>query len=165
MPEKRREHKNVQRFCCPYCGRRLWSLGRQKHFFHYSGSAQIQQDVNILHKAIFIDNKSAYIDHNSCTKEFLLLEEFLCGDHGKLWMKVTRKTCDTVVATTTSKKKLVTDDSLNPIKHAQLVSKQIRLLHKLSDKNILQQRTKRSNIFIAKNYTYFRKIYQFLQKK
>lgn len=170
MPKKLKlsEHQNVQRFCCPYCERRLWSLGSPERFLYYSGGAEIRQNVNMLHKsAIFMDNTSACAESNSWTEEFLWIEEFLCGDHGKLWMKVNRKTCDTVVATIASQTRWATNDPLNPIKHAQFVTKRIKLLRKLSDqeKISLQQQIKRSAIFIAKKYTYSKKIYQFFQKK
>lgn len=83
MPGKRSKHKKIQRFCCAYCDRRLWSLGNPKHFLCYLGFLGIGQNV--------VDTSS-------------WLEEFICGEHGKLWMKVTRKTSDIrVVALATSR--------------------------------------------------------------
>ena len=72
------KHKKVQRFYCAYCDRRLWNLGNQKHFLCYLVEClKIRQNV---------------ADSNSW------LEEFFCGEHGKLWMRVTRKTGGTRVA-------------------------------------------------------------------
>lgn len=99
MPGKRSKHKNAQRFYCAYCERRLWRLGSPKHFVFYVGAAEIQQNVNMPHKsAMFLANKGAYVDSNSW------IEEFFCGDHGKLWMKVTRKTDNTLVTTLATSK-------------------------------------------------------------
>ena len=94
MPGKRSNHKNVQRFYCPYCERRLWRLGSPKHFLFYIEASEIQKNVNMSHKsAAFLANKGTYVDNNCW------IEEFFCGDHGKLWMKVTRKPGGIIVAT------------------------------------------------------------------
>lgn len=94
MPGKRSKHKNVQRFCCPYCDRRLWRLGSPKHFMYYLEASEIQKNVHMSHKsAAFLANKGAYVDSNSW------IEEFLCGEHGRLWMKITRNTDRTLVST------------------------------------------------------------------
>lgn len=77
MPEKCSKHKNVQRFYCAYCNRRLWSLGNPKHFLFYLGETENWQNV---------------VDSNSW------IEEFYCGEHGKLWMKLSRKTGSMPVA-------------------------------------------------------------------
>jgi hypothetical protein len=93
MPAKRSK-RNVQRFYCPYCDRRLWRLGSPKHFLFYLEPSEIQQNVNMSRKsAVFLANKGAYVDSNSW------IEEFLCGDHGKLWLKVKRKSDGTFVTT------------------------------------------------------------------
>lgn len=99
MPGKRSKFKNAQRFYCPYCERRLWRLGSPKHFLYYLGASEIQQNVNMPHKsAMFLANKGAYVDNNSW------IEDFFCGDHGKLWLKVTRKTCNNLVTTLATSK-------------------------------------------------------------
>ena len=98
MPGKRSNRKNVQHFYCPYCERRLWRLGSPKHFLYYLEASEIQQNVNISRKsAVFLAHKGAYVDTNSW------IEEFFCGDHGKLWMKVTRKDGKLVPTLATSK--------------------------------------------------------------
>lgn len=92
MPGKRSKRKNVQRFYCPYCERRLWRLGSPKHFLFYLEAAEIHQNVNISRKnAVFLAAKGAYVDSNSW------IEEFLCTGDGKLWLKVNRKSCGTLV--------------------------------------------------------------------
>ncbi len=86
MPGKRSKYKNVRHFYCPYCERRLWRLGSPKHFLYYTGASEIQKNTNVPRKnALLLSTKGTYVDSNSW------IEEFLCGDHGKLWMKVTRK--------------------------------------------------------------------------
>lgn len=85
MPGKRSQRKKVQHFCCPYCDRRLWRLGSPKHFVFYSTATEIKQNVNMSHKsAAFLANRGTYVDSNSW------IEEFFCGDHGKLWMKLNK---------------------------------------------------------------------------
>lgn len=85
MPGKRSNRKNVQHFCCPYCDRRLWRLGSPKHFIFYSQASEIQQHTNISRKnAAFLANKGTYVDKNAW------IEEFFCGEHGKLWLKLSR---------------------------------------------------------------------------
>lgn len=99
MPGKRSKRKNVQHFNCPYCDRRLWRLGSPKHFLFYLEASEIQQNVNISRKsAVFLAAQGAYVDGNSW------IEEFFCGDDGKLWMKVNRKTGGTLVATLATSK-------------------------------------------------------------
>lgn len=94
MPGKRSRRKDVQRFYCPYCERRLWRLGSPKHFLFYLQPSEIQRNVNISRKsAVFLAAKGAYVDNNSW------IEEFLCGDDGKLWLKVNRKSGGTLVTT------------------------------------------------------------------
>lgn len=86
MPGKRSKRKNVQRFYCPFCEHRLWRLGSPKHFLFYLGASEIQQNVDVSRKnAALLASQGVYTDRNSW------LEEFFCGEHGKLWMKVTRK--------------------------------------------------------------------------
>jgi len=85
MPGKRSKHKNVQRFYCPYCERRLWRLGSPKHYLFYLGASEIKKNVSMSRQsAELLASKGAYVDSGSWI-------EFFCGDHGKLWMKVTRR--------------------------------------------------------------------------
>ena len=93
MPGKRSKHKNVQRFYCPYCERRLWRLGSPKHYIYYLGASQIQKNVDMPRKsAELLAAKGVYTDTNCW------IEDFFCGDHGKLWMKVTRAPGNVIVA-------------------------------------------------------------------
>jgi hypothetical protein len=48
--------------------------------------------------AEFLATKGAYIDNSSW------IEEFFCGEHGKLWMKVTKKAGSIIVATLATSK-------------------------------------------------------------
>lgn len=86
MPGKRSNRKNVQRFYCPYCDRRLWRLGSPKHFLFYLEAIEIQKNRNMPRKsAEILASKGTYVDNN------VWIEEFFCGEHGKFWMKVTKK--------------------------------------------------------------------------
>jgi hypothetical protein len=99
MPCKRSNRKNVQHFCCPYCDRRLWRLGSPKHFLFYLEAAEIQQNVSMSRKsAAFLANRGAYVDRNAW------IEEFFCGEHGKLWMKLTKNDQGKLVATLANSK-------------------------------------------------------------
>lgn len=92
MPGKRSRYKNVQ--LCPHCARRLWRQGSPKHKLFYLGASEIQQHIKMPHNsAAILANKGPYVDNNSW------IEEFFCGEHGKLWMKITKKSDGTLVAT------------------------------------------------------------------
>lgn len=93
MPGKRSNRKDINRFCCPYCDRRLWRLGSPKHFVFYLEASEIQKNVNMPRKsATILANQGAYVDRNSW------IEDFFCGDHGKFWMKVTKTRSGKLVA-------------------------------------------------------------------
>lgn len=93
MPNKRSKRNQVHRFCCIYCERRLWRLGSPKHHLFYREVSEIKQHLNISRKnAIFLAAKGVYVDHNSW------IEEFLCGEHGTMWLLVSKKTDGTLVA-------------------------------------------------------------------
>ncbi|MBV9386398.1 MAG: hypothetical protein JOZ78_08220 [Chroococcidiopsidaceae cyanobacterium CP_BM_ER_R8_30] len=86
MPGKRSKRNKVQHFYCPYCEHRLWRLGSPKHFLFYLGAAEIKQNVGMSSKsAALLAARGDYLDNNSW------IEDFFCRDHGKLWMKITRK--------------------------------------------------------------------------
>ena len=94
MPGKRSKHKNIQRFYCPYCECRLWRLGSPKHYLFYLGASEIKKNVDMSRQsAELLASKGAYVNSNAW------IEEFFCGEHGKLWMKVTRKAGSIIVAT------------------------------------------------------------------
>ena len=99
MPGKRSKRNKIQHFYCPYCERRLWRLGSPKHFLFYTGASEIQQNVEMPRKsAILLANQGDYVDSNSW------IEEFFCGDHGKLWMRITRKSDGKIVTTQATNK-------------------------------------------------------------
>lgn len=98
MLKKHYNRKNVQRFYCFYCDRRLWRLGSPKRFIFHLDALQIQQKFNISRKsAVYLATKGICVDGNSW------LEEFCCGEDGKLWMKVVMNTGSDLVGITTSK--------------------------------------------------------------
>lgn len=86
MPGKRSNRKNVPRFHCPQCNSRLWRLGSPKHFLFYTGALEIQQHVSMPRQsAVLLAAKGVYVDRNCW------IEEFMCGEHSKLWIKITKK--------------------------------------------------------------------------
>ena len=99
MPGKRSKYKNVHRFYCPYCNFRLWRQGGPKHKLFYLEASEIQQNVKMPHKsAVILANKGPYVDNHSW------IEEFFCGEHGKLWMKITKNHDEKLVATLATSK-------------------------------------------------------------
>jgi len=110
MPGKRSKRNKVQHFYCPYCERRLWRTGSPKHFLFYLGASEIQQNVDVSRQsAILLATKGDYVDSNSW------IEDFCCGEHGKLWMKVTRKNDGSLVtALATSKDWQQTTRTIRP---------------------------------------------------
>ncbi|OKH21784.1 hypothetical protein [Chroogloeocystis siderophila] len=86
MPGKRSSRKNVTRFFCPYCEQRLWRRGGEKYHLFYTGALEIQQNVSMPRQsAVMLAAKGVYVDNN------VWIEEFTCGQHGKMWLKVCRK--------------------------------------------------------------------------
>lgn len=97
MPSKR-SSRNTQRFYCPYCERRLWrSSNPTKYNLFYVGASEILQNVDMPRQsAIELAKKGVYVDNN------VWLEEFFCGEHGSIWMKLGKKPdgkCNTSLAT------------------------------------------------------------------
>ena len=94
MPNQRKNRSKTQKFWCPHCQRRLWRLGSQKHYVFYHDISEIKKNLNITRKkASFLVNQSnPYIDRNSW------IEEFFCEGHGKIWMRLSKKTDGTIVA-------------------------------------------------------------------
>ena len=110
MPGKRSSRKQIQHFCCPYCDRRLWRAGSTKHFLFYTEAAQIRQYVNVSHKsAALLASQGAYVDRNTW------IEEFFCGEHGKLWLKLNRDSAGQLTSQiATSKDWQQTTQTINP---------------------------------------------------
>lgn len=93
MPGKRSNRKNVHHFRCPHCDSRLWRSGSPKHFLYYTGAVEIQQHVNMPRQsAVLLAAKGVYVDRNCW------IEDFTCGQHGKMWMKITKKTDGSLIA-------------------------------------------------------------------
>lgn len=86
MPNRsKRKRKKI--FFCPYCNRRLWRLGGQKH------------QISILCKhANLLAAEDKKLDDNSWFEGLAWTEEFICEQHGKVRMLVTRKADGTLAA-------------------------------------------------------------------
>ena len=110
MPGKRSSRKQIQHFCCPYCNRRLWRSGSTKHFLFYTEVSQIRQYVNVSHKnAALLASQGAYLDRNAW------IEEFFCGEHGKIWLKINRNPVSQLTSQlATSKDWQQTTRTINP---------------------------------------------------
>jgi hypothetical protein len=86
MANKRSKRAHIQKFHCPYCEGRLWRLGGPRHFLYYSNAAEILKNLDVTRKrATLIATQGAYIDR------LTWIEEFFCGDHGKLWLRLHQK--------------------------------------------------------------------------
>lgn len=86
MPSKCSNQKNAQRFYCPKCDRRLWRVGNSKYFLSYTEVSESRRYVKMLHQeALLLTAKGT---HNSCHS---WVEEFVCGEHGTLWMKLSKQ--------------------------------------------------------------------------
>lgn len=59
--------QNIPPIYCPYCNRRLWYIGRHKLFLFYIRNPSDRQNI--------IDSDSH-------------VEELLCGEHGKFFVKI-----------------------------------------------------------------------------
>jgi len=83
MPNKRRNRGKTPYFPCPFCEQRLWRLGGEKHFVYYETAKEISINRGLTHKkSVLVANQGVYVDKQSW------LEEFLCGEHGRLWLLV-----------------------------------------------------------------------------
>ena len=93
MVRRRSSRNKVQQFYCPYCEGRMWRAGSQKHFLFYLGASEIQRNVGISRKsAVMLAAKGDYVDSKSW------IEDFFCTEHGKLWMKITKRAQENLVA-------------------------------------------------------------------
>lgn len=86
MPNKRSKRKKTQKFCCVHCQQRLWRLNGEKYSLHYKEVAEIKHHLGVSRKnAMLLAAKGACVDANAW------LEEFFCGEHGKMWMLVSKQ--------------------------------------------------------------------------
>ncbi len=93
MSNKRCKRKKNQQFYCIHCERRLWRLGSPKHFLFYTNESEIGLNLNTsCCHTMCLAAKGSYIYHNSW------IEEFLCGEHGKMWVLVCKKANATILA-------------------------------------------------------------------
>jgi hypothetical protein len=86
MPNKRSSRKRNQKFYCPKCEARLWRIGNPKYSLFCQGITEIQQGFNLSRKkaSFLAAQEFAPVNRNTW------LEEFLCSEHGKIWMRVTK---------------------------------------------------------------------------
>jgi len=83
MPNKRRNRGATPNFPCPYCEKRLWRLGSERHFLFYETAKEISTYVGLTHKkSALVASQGIYVDKRSW------LEEFLCGEDGRFWLLV-----------------------------------------------------------------------------
>lgn len=98
MFKQRSQRQRPQRFFCPHCERRLWRLGSPKHFLLHQGLSNIPPNLDISSKqAIFLAAK--VVDNDTW------VEEFLCGEDGKLRLLVHIKENGTLVTVPKSTKR------------------------------------------------------------
>lgn len=87
MPNKRSNRKNIKHFFCPFCDTRLWRLGSQKYHLFYKNKTEMRENLRISAKnaAFLAAQQSTCVDQN------VWLEEFFCGEHGTMWLKISRQ--------------------------------------------------------------------------
>lgn len=87
MPNKRNNRNKSQKVYCPHCQCRVWRQGGEKHYLYYQEATEVKKRLNISRKkALFItQNNNVLIDKNTW------IEEFICTQHGRLWLLVNRK--------------------------------------------------------------------------
>lgn len=87
MPNKRKRRSQTQKFHCPHCENRLWRLGSPKYHLFYKDVAQLRENLGITRKkAIFLAAQNpTFVDRD------VWLEEFFCEEHGKMWMRISKK--------------------------------------------------------------------------
>lgn len=94
MANKRSRCRKTPTFSCPHCNQRLWRNGSQKHYLFYQGSSDIKANLNLSTKnAKFLAARGVYVDRSSW------LEEFFCGEHGRMWLLLKRKEDGSLVST------------------------------------------------------------------
>lgn len=82
MLNKCQKRKKFQHSCI-YCKQRLWRLAGSKHCLHRE-VLEIKQHPNLSRTNVsFLATKCVYVDNTSW------IEEFFCGEHGKMWLLVT----------------------------------------------------------------------------
>lgn len=93
MPNKRSKRKKTHHFCCIIFGRRLWRQGSSKHFLYYKEASEIRRNLGTSRKnSMFLAAQGVYVDHSSW------LEEFVCGEHGSVWLLVRKQPDKTLIA-------------------------------------------------------------------
>ena len=88
MPGKRSRKRTNQKFSCPYCQTKLWRMGGPKHYLYYQQVSEVQKQLNISRKkaGLLIAQHKTYLDRNTW------IEDFVCEQHGKMWLKIHRVT-------------------------------------------------------------------------
>ncbi|MGF1479402.1 MAG: hypothetical protein ACFB4I_07910 [Cyanophyceae cyanobacterium] len=85
MP-KQGSRRKPQKFFCPYCQERLWRVTGSQQYLCYADSEMIQRMCQMTsQKAKTLASQGTYLDRNHW------IEEFLCGQHGKLWLLFSRQ--------------------------------------------------------------------------
>ena len=64
----------------------MWRIGHPKYFLFFQGISEIKKAFNLSRKkaSFLAAQESALVDRNTW------LEEFLCPEHGKVWMRVSK---------------------------------------------------------------------------
>lgn len=100
MPGKRSRKRTQQKFSCPYCQTKLWRMGSPKHYLYYREVSEVQQQLNIPRKkaSLLIAQNKTVLDRS------IWIEDFVCEQHGKMWLKITNNSDRSVTVTLASDK-------------------------------------------------------------
>ena len=87
MSGKRSRKSNRHKFNCPYCHTKLWRIGSPKHYIYYQEILEVKRSLNISRKkaSFLMAQNNTYLDRSTW------IEDFCCEQHGKMWLKLSRK--------------------------------------------------------------------------
>ncbi|MBC7881116.1 MAG: hypothetical protein H7Y37_07255 [Anaerolineae bacterium] len=96
MPGKRSKRSDTERFACPDCENRLWRIGSEKYLIYCSEASDFVHYMGMSRRQAAMSMAQGYrLDRHSW------IEEFFCGEHGKMWLLV-RNLESGKIATTTA---------------------------------------------------------------
>jgi hypothetical protein len=93
MPGKRSKRNNIARFTCPNCENCLWRIGSEKHYIVCSDPSDFAHYLDLSRRQVAIA-----MAQGGWNERRVWIEEFFCGDHGKMWLLIRNLQCGKAVA-------------------------------------------------------------------
>ncbi len=113
MPNKPSQGKKPQHFHCIYCERRLWRVSSPKHYLLFKAVSEIKQHMIFRENAGFLASEGIYFNDNTW------IEEFCCGEHGRMWMLISKRTNGTLIAAPLLREDMV--ETAKPVRSIQIL--------------------------------------------